>query len=264
MVEIAIVVFIIGLVVGGLLAGAEMLHQGKIKATITLMQEIQQANLSFKDQYDGYPGDLKNAATVLPGAAAPIVGDPDITYGNNLIENTVGGYGGSASLDNGRFDGERSQFFFQLGLAGLTKPYTTAATVGVGYPAVPLYPGKGMFVAGPWTGIAGSSNMGIRLVARDSMYLFLGVCDPAGLNNSSFNDCGTMTPEEAYSIDTKLDDGLPISGKIIAHSFQGTPTRICQTGSSVANNTVPTLLPNNTYDLSSDTPACNLLYSLVQ
>lgn len=254
MVELAIGLVIVGLLVGGMLAGSEMIHQGKIKKTVTQLTEIQQATINFRDQYNGYPGDLRNAADVLPtvGGIAPVSGN-----GNRAIENA----GGSTNPDAAGFTAanERGQFFIQLGLAGLTQQYDGSPTPGRGFPAPPLNPGTGMFVSGPWANLASSSNVqNMWSYTRDSIYLFVGVCNPSRVNTSSFfNDCAIFTPEEAWQIDTKLDDGRPVSGKIIAESYN----TICAQGTNIGTAPNP-VDPPNAYDLTATARGCNLLYSM--
>lgn len=62
LIEIAIVLVIIGLLLGGVLKGQEMITQGKIKNVIADMNGIQAAYYGYQDRYRAIPGDDVGAA----------------------------------------------------------------------------------------------------------------------------------------------------------------------------------------------------------
>src|SRR3989449_5075772 len=61
LVEIAIVLVIIGLLLGGILKGQEMITQAKIKNAINDFNGITVAVTSYQDRYRALPGDDQNA-----------------------------------------------------------------------------------------------------------------------------------------------------------------------------------------------------------
>jgi prepilin-type N-terminal cleavage/methylation domain-containing protein len=61
LVEIAIVLVIIGLLLGGILKGQEMIIQAKIKNVIADMSGVSAAMYGYQDRYKALPGDDKNA-----------------------------------------------------------------------------------------------------------------------------------------------------------------------------------------------------------
>src|SRR3990170_4404921 len=63
LVEIAIVLVIIGLLLGGILKGQEMITQAKIKNVINDFNGLSAALYSYQDRYRALPGDDLNAAT---------------------------------------------------------------------------------------------------------------------------------------------------------------------------------------------------------
>jgi prepilin-type N-terminal cleavage/methylation domain-containing protein len=70
LVEIAIVLVIIGLLLGGILKGQEMITQAKIKNVIADMSGVTAAMYGYQDRYKALPGDDKLAtrwATATPG-----------------------------------------------------------------------------------------------------------------------------------------------------------------------------------------------------
>lgn len=70
LVEIAIVLVIIGLLLGGILKGQEMITQAKIKNVIADMSGVSAAMYGYQDRYKALPGDDKNAGTRWSTTAA--------------------------------------------------------------------------------------------------------------------------------------------------------------------------------------------------
>jgi len=89
LIEIAIVLVIIGLLLGGILKGQEMITQAKIKNSIADFSGISAAYYGYQDRYRAIPGDDPNAGTrwlasgTLP-AAQPGNGDGVVKGTYNL------------------------------------------------------------------------------------------------------------------------------------------------------------------------------------
>ena len=68
LVEIAIVLVIIGLLIGGVLKGQAMIQNAKVKRVVKSADELRAAMYTFYDKYGMYPGDenLSNAGTGIP------------------------------------------------------------------------------------------------------------------------------------------------------------------------------------------------------
>ena len=69
LVEIAIVLVIIGLLLGGILKGQEMITQAKIKNVIADLSGVSAAMYGYQDRYKSLPGDDKNADTRWSGSS---------------------------------------------------------------------------------------------------------------------------------------------------------------------------------------------------
>jgi prepilin-type N-terminal cleavage/methylation domain-containing protein len=113
LVEIAIVMVIIGLLVGGVLKGQAMIENAKVKRIAKQGDELRAAVMTFYDKYGQYPGD-ENLAAVPPGG-----GDSD-GNGNGQITGTEayevfrdlaltglisGSYNGTSTLPQHAFGG---------------------------------------------------------------------------------------------------------------------------------------------------------------
>ncbi len=103
LIEIAIVLVIIGLLLGGVLKGQELINTARVRALNNSVDGITAAWFSFQDRYRAFPGDYTQASVNLPGA--PTDGD-----GNGLVD-TAGERGNvwthlqAAGYISGNYDG---------------------------------------------------------------------------------------------------------------------------------------------------------------
>ncbi|HWS62536.1 MAG TPA: prepilin-type N-terminal cleavage/methylation domain-containing protein [Steroidobacteraceae bacterium] len=124
LVEIAIVLVIIGLLIGGVLKGQELIYNQKVKSTYDSYRQYTAAMYGYQDRYRALPGDDANATTrgfiVQPGDPAIVDGS-----GNGLIS-------GGGTFCNNAASGpgtEVCQANYHLRLAGfLTGQGTISAT----------------------------------------------------------------------------------------------------------------------------------------
>ena len=81
LIEIAIVLVIIGLLLGGVLKGQELINTARVRAMNNTVDGITAAWFSFQDRYRSFPGDYLTAQSNvnLPGA-------PDGGDGNGLVD----------------------------------------------------------------------------------------------------------------------------------------------------------------------------------
>lgn len=101
LVEIAIVLVIIGLLIGGVLKGQAMIQNAKVKRVVKQGDEIRAAVMSFYDKYSLFPGDEANP-NLPPGDAGNGDGDGQMEAAERfLVFNDLmrGGFIG------GNFDG---------------------------------------------------------------------------------------------------------------------------------------------------------------
>ena len=74
LVEIAIVLVIIGLLLGGVLKGQEMIENSRIKSVVSDMRGVSSAFNGYFDRYHALPGDELNATAVARGWAVGAAG----------------------------------------------------------------------------------------------------------------------------------------------------------------------------------------------
>ena len=120
LVEIAIVLVIIGLLLGGILKGQEMITQAKTKNVISDFSGIATAYHGYQDRYRALPGDDAGAATRWAAAPAAVSGN-----GNGAIA-------GAYNADCGAAPAESCQWWDHLRRAGfiagngISQPLNTA------------------------------------------------------------------------------------------------------------------------------------------
>ena len=68
LVEIAIVLVIIGLLLGGILKGQELINNAKVRSIADRQNSLKVAWFAFIDRFQALPGDYVYAAQYIPGA----------------------------------------------------------------------------------------------------------------------------------------------------------------------------------------------------
>lgn len=85
LIEIAIVLVIIGLLLGGVLKGQELINTARVRALNNSIDGITAAWYSFQDRYRAFPGDYLDARSTVNLPGAPAGGD-----GNGLVGDDAG------------------------------------------------------------------------------------------------------------------------------------------------------------------------------
>lgn len=250
LVELSIVLVILGLLTGGILAGQSLIRSAEIRAVTTEFTRYQTAANSFKDAYKQRPGDF-TTATSYWGDNAALCADATVADGN---PGTCNGNGNGRMEDasGANVTGEIFQFWNQLSLAGMVEgSYSgaasaaggTAATIGFNVPSSKL-------TNAGWSTRNHDGIYGDAFAYSLTYNNFLII----GANNGNNPTNGAvLTPTEANAIDTKLDDGLPANGTIIARYWNNTCARITS-GAAVNTNY------NATYNVTDGTVRCSLYF----
>src|ERR1035441_2116364 len=117
--ELSIVLVIIGFLVGGVVAGVELIQAARLNKVMTDMRKVLTAGNTVQNKYDGLPGDISNA-TYYWGAA----GTPTNTWGGcySIVgtgTQTCDGNGDGQIWYGGGPYAEPYRFWQHLSLAGL-------------------------------------------------------------------------------------------------------------------------------------------------
>ena len=208
LVELAIVLVIIGLLIGGILKGQQLIDNARVTAQMTQFQGLQAAETSFQDAYSGLPGDVPSVATRVPNmAAATCDGNGDGIVGVTPGDTTTP----PANLYTSATGTENICFFTELTeagyLSGVSNPYgalnstaTTTIVFGGNVPQSKL--GSGLLV----------SNVTAAGTNWSGLYTFdtMSTADPSTTLGQN-----SMTPGQAAQIDRKMDDGNPTTGSVL-------------------------------------------------
>jgi prepilin-type N-terminal cleavage/methylation domain-containing protein len=250
LIELSIVLVIIALVVGSVLVGRDLIENAKIRKQISQLEQLSQATHTFTVKYNVLPGDVCDMATELGLACGNATGPRD----NGIIDDINGDspIGGVAY--------EPSYFFGHLVLAKLipstfltgTSSFNGgncwagfSGTLPYGYYALSIEPKSGM-VAQSWEG---------------STWFYLGIsnCNSVPLSapgNGGADTNGVLTPLRAFAIDTKLDNGVPGTGQVLA--FRSDGSGYLNRLDTTANSCVVSVAAL-AYNITDNTTKCRLL-----
>ena len=188
LVEIAIVLVIIGLLLGGLLKGQQVIASARLQGLIEQHNSVQAAYHAFLERYRQLPGDMNNSrAQQLIGTAV-----------SNGVQ-----FGGDSNgrIDEGNYQ-EASAVWHHLSAAGYIQGgFPGGAATETDYQAATAAP------TNPFSGRV--------LLAELDDYLDASATPPARL---AYVFGGGVAVDILQELDVKLDDGRPATGSIRATS----------------------------------------------
>ena len=137
LVEIAIVLVIIGLLIGGVLKGQSMIQNAKVKRVVKSADEVRAAFYTFYDKYGAYPGD-ENLAASPPSDAhngngnGLIQGLSHFQMFEDLVKAGIidGTFNGTSDLPKHAFGGIYSVYWFNPQLPATTTISATTTCRG--------------------------------------------------------------------------------------------------------------------------------------
>lgn len=227
LVELAISLAIIGLLLGGVLKGDELLRNARVTQTVKQLQDFRGAVANFRNAYDAWPGDMADPNTRLPNCTASPCYVAAVANGNNLVEsNTTPWAHNMNASNNSNFSAgtEAGMFWQHLGASGMsTIEYSPRATA-INVPKTPMG-GTSAFVAVAVASIPASG--------RDIYGNYFGLFGVSGTTTQfdimSSNN-GAVSGPTAEQIDRKMDDANPEGGDVRAATAAG--SNACYTGTT--------------------------------
>lgn len=240
LVEMAIVLVIIGLIIGGILKGQEIVDNARVKSQVSQIDGIKAAISTFVDEYNYFPGDDPNAVTQI-GVIAGTNGNGDGFVSPNA---------GAGFADNvAAGAGEVNWVWYHLQTAQLLT-------------GIPLQNSA----AGVATGAVAAANLFTYQGKLASSYLYYGdmIWNATVENkmiriqgNNSYGNVPTpaVRVADANQIDTKYDDGVPGTGNILAAEYSNAAN--CCNGAACTAAGAAYGLPAGA---SSASPYCGLLW----
>ncbi len=234
LVELAIVLVIIGLIIGGVLVGQDLIKAAELRATSSNIEKYNSAANTFRNRFNGLPGDLLADRASQNGLA-----DRD---GAGTAEGTAGKGDGNGVMEGCATNSSALGCETGLFWADLTVAQLVADSFTVGAAATDgLDPADDPLVAASITATSDMSRFLPSLPIRDTAfvhifpqggrnYYYLGSLqtDAAGdiltvapvSTGGADSDDGDaevaglagLTPAEAAQLDDKVDDGGPTTG----------------------------------------------------
>ncbi|MFT5395869.1 MAG: prepilin-type N-terminal cleavage/methylation domain-containing protein [Gammaproteobacteria bacterium] len=261
LVEIAIVLVIIGLLLGGILKGQELINSARVRNMADQSSGIQAAYYGFIDRYRQVPGDMLGAtACTVVGAAVDTV--------TPCPAGIIGGVAGSNG-QNGRIDkwGEAGAVWTHMAVSGFLSGTFTGITT-----TAALY--EGGTVTTPPAVPANAFQNAVLLGFTDDYDNGLAANGTVRLAYSF----GAAPASILRELDVKLDDSLPSTGVVrsslseaVASAGEGGGSDDFGTGTAgfqvvtweTAAGTTCVTNPdaaNATWNVDSDSTRCNALF----
>ena len=296
LIEASIVLIIIGLVLGGIITGIDLISAAAVRSQISQIEGYNSAVRTFQAKYGYLPGDMPDPPAsnygflqrgVIASGGSTICGHGD---GNGVIEGNWDGGSGALYSCRGLFmgAGETVGFWADLNAANLIEGgfakkdqltvAHTAFQMGVSYAtSSPSSSSNNLAQYLPEAKIG--NNNSVYVWSGGALNCVSGVCQTssssAGGNSNGVNYFGiSITPisvnmpngssvstvgitvKQAYSMDMKMDDGLPLTGKVTA-VYDSLDELFFASGTPSNNGSYPIVMPGTSNgNNSSSTYTC--------
>ena len=220
LIELSIVLVVIGLIVGGILVGQNLISAAGVRATASQIEKYNTAANTFREKYGYLPGDIPAQPAAQFGFIARGTGTGQ-GDGNGIIE--AGQWATGAGLSGGA--GEELVFWVDLSAARLIDggfsaanfsvppgSAATGATLNLYLPQAKLGNGNYVYVfSGGWGDNSGTASNGVNYFGINAVIsLGQGACTTCLWANPG------LTVQQADAIDGKIDDGMPLTGNVLA------------------------------------------------
>ncbi len=243
LVELAIDLTIIGLLIGGILKGQQLMTNSRVTATISQVQAIDAATTTFRDTYAAMPGDLNAANARIVGYAnrATTTNIPTLNDGIVGLNNwdLSAAQARIAVANPGRRTENETLFFWaQLSKAGLLSGIVydgntlaaNSAEIGSETPTARI---AGTFIVGYADGNT-AQRLSLAVAPGPSRVYPAGTFLALTLNPITAlpitNAANVLAPSIAAQMDRKMDDGAALTGGVQAYGRDATATSGCLDG----------------------------------
>ncbi len=213
LIELSIVLIVIGLLVAGVTGGASLIKSSELRSVMSEARGYSVAVSGFYSQFNALPGDYATSLGV------PAV-DGSITFTNAVGDGDSGiEYCSGTCTATGDLSGsENTIAWFQLKQAGAIDNSLTYRAAGVDQTAGTNFPASKVKAAG-WVFDYNTTSTHNVAVLTGSL------ADITSSTNTPVNgteiSTGVITPSDALSVDSKIDDGVPATGKVRGDILSG-------------------------------------------
>ena len=229
LVEISIVLVIIGLLVGGIFVGRDLINAAAIRGTISQLEKYQAALKVFRLKYNALPGDMTPDLALAFGFRTRTGNDCDLSGTNRPDGNGNGFIDEPGERIFGTFC-ETRLFWSDLGTALLVEGnfnnytsepvYCNAAYPERCFPAAKI--GRNNFISA-WAVASFFAAPAALIPGGAKNYFTISRNGTVATSAPYTGAAAGLSVFEAFTIDQKIDDALPQSGKIAAFFLQSGP-----------------------------------------
>ena len=214
LIELSIILIIIGLIVGGIVAGQEMISNAALRSSLSQLESYEIAATTFKQKYNALPGDIATPQNFGLGVASGIG-----SGGNGDDRIFIYRYWDNTSFTASNQRTEIFNFWYHLSQANLiNEAFTGVANSGSITIDLTGYMPKLGFASSPTFAVPGTAlDVNTQEAFGNSWSLVSfsrtdsSLTCPGGPTNVF---CQTLTALEAWKIDSKRDDSIPRSGNV--------------------------------------------------
>lgn len=219
LIELAIVLVIIAMLLAGVLVGQDLIRASEVNATNVQIGKFDAAANTFRGRYKGYPGDLGNPAQ-YPIAATGANGTYGRANNDNLIQS------GACTNLNG-YGGESAIFWTHLSQANLLPD---AANAIMDYAAVAALTITDRHM--PPARIGNGNRFHVTNSGGRNYYVLANFTATAA-TSCQLSATDALTPQMAFQLDSKTDDGNAMTGLMISLLDGGSPTIDTTSGATI-------------------------------
>jgi prepilin-type N-terminal cleavage/methylation domain-containing protein len=251
LVELSIVLVILGLLTGGILTVQSLIRASELRAASTEYTRYVTATQTFRDKYFAIPGDMTNATRFW----GRLNGNADCVTNSSAAVATPGtcdgnGDGTYSTSGSANVSTEIFQVWRHLALAGLIEGTYSGLTEATAAPIPNVnVPGSKLSSTGTYAIWCCADVFGGNSIWFAGSYYHAFMLGGATAGNWPLTPI--LKPEEAWNIDTKIDDGRPGIGKVVAGNW----STGCTQGATVPSDTAIA-----TYNLSNNSNQCILTF----
>jgi prepilin-type N-terminal cleavage/methylation domain-containing protein len=236
--EMSIVLVIIGLILGAIVVGQEMIAAAGIRAAVSQVNKYQAAVSAFTAKYQALPGDMPAKIANKYGfvARGTHEGQGD---GNGVLEC----WNGSAASGICQGDGETSTFWIDLSQAGMIEGgfiNANGETSPIGAGAYNIPHSSPLVKISDVLPPSAIGNGNYVYVYSANGVNYIGISYIVGIQTADLQEILStpgMTVSQAFNLDTKIDDGLPQSGTVTATYTNSSGIQWSAGGGVTASNT---------------------------
>lgn len=261
LIELSIVLVIIGLIVGGVLVGRDLIHAAEVRAQITQIEKFHQASNTFMVKYGYLPGDIPDPDASRFGFAARglVAGQGD---GNGVLEGTPDD---SGSFNTGFLaaTGEIPMYWVDLSQARMIDEarFTTAAPSTVYFGTVTNSTTPNLAAFFPEAKIGRGNHISIWSEYGVNHFSLV-IVTSMEFNGVVMSTSG-LTVKQAYSIDRKIDDQFPMTGRVLARRPNSGGSNWAAQGTTVGGGNGSDVLGDSTTCFDNDnTTVAPWLYTI--